>query len=171
LAQPSDRQRRKKRRAAREGGAPPAMARGYSRSREKDEQARAALKPLRPGERPTAVTVGAIVALLAGLANLVALLLNLGSGDSRKLVGTAIPVVLLLVVAWGMWRAKYWAVLGMETLLGLTIVGVALSGLQAQNLRAAIVVVAVLAVAGPLFWFLIKAMARIQMPTPPSARR
>lgn len=173
MAQPGDRQRRKKRRAAREGGAqsPPAMARGYSRSRAKDDEARAALKPLRPGERPTAVTVGAIVALLAGLANLVALLLNLGSGDSRKLVGTGIPVVLLLVVAWGMWRAKYWAVLGMETLLGLTIVGVALSGLQAQNLRAAIVVVAVLAIAGPLFWFLIKAMARIQMPTPPSARR
>lgn len=186
MAQSGDRQRRKKRRAAREGEAPPApaaakeqapaegrgaMARGYSRRRVKDERARAALKPLRPGERPTAVTVGAIVALVAGLANLVALVLNLGSGDSRKLIGTGIPVVLLLVIAWGMWRAKYWAVLGMQTLLGLTIVGVALSGLQAQNLRAAVVVVAVLAIAGPLFWFLIKAMARIQMPTPPSARR
>ncbi len=187
MALPGDRQRRKKRRAEREGAAPAApkeqapkqpaadgrgaMARGYSRGRVKDDQARAALKPLRPGERPTAVTVGAIVALVAALANLVALLINLGSGDSRKLVGTAIPVVLLLVVAAGMWRAKYWAVLGMETLLGLTIVGVALSGLQAQNLRAAIVVVAVLATAGTLFWFLIKAMARIQMPTPPSGRR
>ena len=36
--------------------------RGYARSRAKDEAARAALKPLAPGERPTAITVGAIAA-------------------------------------------------------------------------------------------------------------
>jgi hypothetical protein len=147
------------------------MAAAYARGREKDEAARAALKPLRPGERPAAVTVGAVVALLIAMANLVAVLLNLGSGDSRKLVGTALPVPLFLLIAWGMWRAKYWAVLGMQTLLALTIIGTALAGVQAQNLRAAAVVIGVLALAGPLFWFLIKAMARIQMPTPPSARR
>jgi hypothetical protein len=80
-------------------------------------------------------------------------------------------VLLLLVVAWGMWRAKYWAVLGMQTLLALTMVGAALAGIQAQNLRAGLVVLGLFAVCGPLFWFLVKAMARIQMPTPPSARR
>ena len=115
--------------------------------------------------------MGAIVALVAALANLVAFLLNLGDGNSRKLAGTLLPVFLLLLIAWGMWRAKYWAVLGMETLLALTIVGSVLAGIQAQNLRAAVVVVALIGLCAPLLWFLIKAMARIQMPAPPSARR
>jgi hypothetical protein len=167
LAQRSSRQKRKKRRAANQA----AVSRGYARGREKDEAIRAELKPLRPGERPTAVTVGAIVAVLAALGNAVAVIVNIGDGDPRKLEGTALPVVLLLVVAWGMWRAKYWAVLGMQTLLALTMVGAALAGIQAQNLRAALVVLGLFAICGPLFWFLVKAMARIQMPTPPSARR
>jgi hypothetical protein len=172
LAQRGSRQKRKKRRAARQGGdGQAAMQRAYARGREKDAAARASLEPLQRGERPTAVTVGAIVALVAALANLIAVLANLGDGDSRKLAGTALPVALLLLVAWGMWRARYWAVLGMQTLLALTMVGAALAGIQAQNLRAALVVVGVIALAGPLFWFLIKAMARIQMPAPPSARR
>jgi hypothetical protein len=171
LAQRGSRQKRKKRRAAGGGDGQAAMQRAYARGREKDEAARASLEPLGAGERPTAVTVGAIVALLAALANLIAFLVNLGGGDSRKLAGTLLPVGLLLLVAWGMWRARYWAVLGMQTLLALTMVGAALAGIQAQNLRAALVVVGVLAVCGPLFWFLIKAMARIQMPAPPSARR
>jgi hypothetical protein len=173
LAQRSSRQKRKKRRAAQPAGnnGQATMQRGYARGRAKDEEIRENLQPLRPGERPTAVTVGAIVALLAALANLVAVLVNLGSGDSQKLAGTALPVALLLLVAWGMWRAKYWAVLGMQTLLALTMVGAALAGIQAQNLRAALVVLLVLAICGPLFWFLVKAMARIQMPEPPSAQR
>jgi hypothetical protein len=182
LAQRGKRQKRKKRQTVstpaprpagekRERESPAAMTRGYARGRIKDEEARARLKPLRQGERPTAVTVGAVVALLAALANLVAFLVNLGGGDSRKLAGTLLPVGLLLLIAWGMWRAKYWAVLGMQTLLALTMVGAALAGIQAQNLRAAVVVVALIAVCAPLFFFLIKAMARIQMPAPPSARR
>jgi hypothetical protein len=167
LAQRSSRQKRKKRRAANQA----AVSRGYARGREKNDAVRAELKPLRPGERPTAVTVGAMVAVLAALANAVAVIVNIGDGDPRKLEGTALPVLLLLVVAWGMWRAKYWAVLGMQTLLALTMVGAALAGIQAQNLRAGLVVLGLFAVCGPLFWFLVKAMARIQMPTPPSARR
>ena len=167
MAQRSSRQKRKKRRSANQA----AVQRGYARGREKNEEVRAQLKPLKPGERPTAVTVGAIVALLAALGNAVAVIVNIGDGDPRKLEGTALPVLLLLVVAWGMWRAKYWAVLGMQTLLALTMVGAALAGIQAQNLRAGLVVLGLFAVCGPLFWFLVKAMARIQMPTPPSARR
>jgi hypothetical protein len=181
LAQRGSRQKRKKRRSVATPAAgvvrskpeetTDAKVRGYARGRLKDEEARAKLDPLRPGERPTAVTVGAIVALVAALANLAAFLLNLGDGNSRKLAGTLLPVFLLLLIAWGMWRAKYWAVLGMETLLALTIVGSVLAGIQAQNLRAAVVVVVLIGLCAPLFWFLIKAMARIQMPAPPSARR
>jgi hypothetical protein len=34
-----------------------------------------------------------------------------------------------------------------------------------------LIALAVIGAAGTLFWFLVKAMARIQMPAPPSARR
>jgi len=63
-----------------------------------------------------------------------------------------------------MWRARYWAVLGMQALLGLLIVIVAISSLTVSNLLGALVVVAIIVPAGTLFWFLVKAMARIQMP-------
>ena len=39
----------------------------YARSRARDEAARAALKPLEPGERPRAVTVAAVLTALLGL--------------------------------------------------------------------------------------------------------
>jgi hypothetical protein len=70
-----------------------------------------------------------------------------------------------------MWRARYWAVLGMQTLLGLTIVASALALLTAVNVWAVILVTLILLCSGTLFWFLIKAMARIQMPERPGSQR
>nr|MBA3264606.1 hypothetical protein [Thermoleophilaceae bacterium] len=140
------------------------------------EQARAGLKPLRPGERPTAVTVGAIAAAALALANLIALVFGYNSGDDAvspgsDLTGTLIVTVLLMVVAYGMWRARYWAVLGMQTLLALTIVVCALALIQAVNAWAFVLVTIILLASGALFWFLIKAMARIQMPERPGSQR
>jgi hypothetical protein len=147
---------------------PRATPRGYERSRQRDEAARAALKPLRPGERPTAVTVGAIAAAIFCVANVVAAIAGYDYGsEGNKLAGSLISAAILGVVAVGMWRARYWAVLGMQTLLGLTIVGMALALLQAENAWAFILVTTLLLASGTLFWFLVKAMARIQMPQPP----
>ena len=73
--------------------------------------------------------------------------------------------VLLLVTAWGMWRARYWAVLAFQVLLALTLISVALPVVTSANALQALVFVAVVLVpGGALFWFLVKAMARIQMP-------
>jgi hypothetical protein len=147
---------------------PRATPRGYERSRQRDEAARAALKPLRPGERPTAVTVGSIAAGVFCLANVVAAVAGYDYGsEGNKLAGSLISAAILGVVAVGMWRARYWAVLGMQTLLGLTIVGMALALLRAENAWAFILVTTLLLASGTLFWFLVKAMARIQMPPPP----
>jgi hypothetical protein len=147
---------------------PRSQPRGYERSRQRDEEARAALKPLRPGERPTAVTVGAIAAGVLCVANVVAAIAGYDYGsEGNKLAGSVLSAVILGVVAVGMWRARYWAVLGMQTLLGLTIVGLALSFLRAANAWAFVLVTVLLAASGTLFWFLVKAMARIQMPEPP----
>jgi hypothetical protein len=152
------------------GDAKSTMARGYSRSRQRDDAARAKLKPLRPGERPTAVTVGAIVALLLAVAELVAAAIGYEPGESSKLGRTAVVVPLLLVVAFGMWKAKYWAVLGMQTLLALTIVFASVGAFTALNLQALVLVTAIIVPATVLFWFLVKAMARIQMPTRPGSQ-
>jgi hypothetical protein len=67
-------------------------------------------------------------------------------------------------MAWGLWQARYWAVLGMEALLGLTMLLFGLSLPFANNARAVLVSIGVLVPAAILFWFLIRAMARIQMP-------
>jgi hypothetical protein len=156
--------------AARAGGAE-AMERGYARSRAKDEEARARLKPLAQGERPGAVTVGAVVALLLALANLVALIVRFDPDAPRKTFATAFGTVILLIVAVGMWRARYWAVLGMQTLLALAMIGAAVAVVSAGNAAAVALVIVILLSAGTLFWFLIKAMARIQMPERPGANR
>ena len=150
--------------------------RGYARSRAKTEAARAALEPLAPGERPTAVTVGAIVAGLLAAANLIAVIAGwdgaAGTDDrARAIAGSLLVTGLLCVVTWGMWRSKYWAVLGMQTLLALTLIAAALGLVTAENAAAMLVLVAIIAGAGALFWFMVKAMARIQMPERPSRAR
>jgi hypothetical protein len=156
--------------------APQPSPRGYARGRAKDEAARAALKPLAPGERPGAVTVGAIVALVLAAANLIAVVAGWnGAVDdddrARAVAGSLLVTGLLAVVAWGMWKARYWAVLGMQTLLALTIIAATLGLVTAANVVAMLVLVLTIALAGTLFWFLVKAMARIQMPERPSRAR
>ncbi|MEA2332081.1 MAG: hypothetical protein QOH58_2219 [Thermoleophilaceae bacterium] len=171
--------RKRHRPAPRQAPAPPVdpaeEPRGYARSRARDEEARAALKPLRRGERPTAVTVGAVAAALLALANVIALVLGYKSGEDTlsvgsDLTGSAIVTGVLVLVAYGMWKARYWAVLGMQTLLALTMVFAALALLTVVNLWAAVLVLMILTGSGVLFWFLVKAMARIQMPERPGAQ-
>ena len=68
-----------------------------------------------------------------------------------------------------MWQAKYWAVLGMQTLLALTLIGsCARPSSPSSNVGGALLLLAIIAGAGTLFWFLVKAMARIQMPERPT---
>ena len=153
----------------------PQPERGYARSRKRDEAARAALKPLRPGERPRAVTIGAIVAAALALANLVALAFGYNSGEDTlspgsDATGSIVAAVILGLVAFGMWKARYWGVLGMQALLALTLIFASLGLVTARTLWAAGLLILMIAAAGTLFWFLVKAMARIQMPERPSAQ-
>jgi cation transport ATPase len=173
---PKKKKRSRKRRARAGGGAakaktptaagPPAKAEGgrYARQRAKDDAARAELVPLREGERPLAVTIGAVVALLLALANLSLFFAGYKVGGSRPFLGVALFSILMLVAAWGMYRARYWAVLGMQALLALTIVAFFLLLIAANSAGAALLSGAIILAAGTLFWFLVRAMARIQMP-------
>jgi hypothetical protein len=165
-------QRSRKRRA--QGGRAPAgngqapstnMERGYARSRERADAVRASLDPLAPGERPTAVTVAAIVAALIGIANVVLVAVDARVVASQKVGGGLVFGAIMLFAAVFMWRGKYWAVLGFQALLGLSVITASLSLLVASNVEAVVRSVVVIAAAGTLFWFLIRAMARLQMPS------
>src|SRR5204862_3793100 len=100
---------------------PPPAPKRPSRSELKNAEARAALTPLREGERPTAVTVAALVAAGLVIANVA---LAVGGykihGTTPALPGVIVFTLLLGAMAIGLWRSRYWAVLDMEALLGIT---------------------------------------------------
>jgi steroid 5-alpha reductase family enzyme len=64
-----------------------------------------------------------------------------------------------------MWRVRYWAVLGFQAVLALLLLAASLGLLSAHGVGQVLGNLALIAVAGTLFYFMIKAMARIQMPT------
>jgi hypothetical protein len=153
------------RKRARAAAAGEVQAKAPSRSELKNAEARAKLVPLREGERPTAVTVAAVVAVILVVVNITMAISGYEiQGKKPALPGVIVFTILLGAMAWGLWRARYWAVLGMEALLGITMMLFGLALPFASNLRALLVSLAVLIPAAALFWFLIKAMARIQMP-------
>jgi hypothetical protein len=135
-----------------------------SRSEAKNAAARAALAPLREGERPRAVTVAAIVAAALAVANLAAWIAGAKIGDRRPAAPGILSYSLLMgIAAWGMWRVRYWAVVGMEAILGIVMLIFSVLVLTASNVLTVVISVAVIVPAGALFWFLVRAMARIQM--------
>jgi hypothetical protein len=74
------------------------------------------------------------------------------------------PAMLMIIMAIGMWYSRYWAVLGFQTLLVFLILVVFGALLTASNALAVVVSLLLISGAGALFWFLVKALARIQMP-------
>jgi hypothetical protein len=152
------RRARKRARAASAG-----EVRAPSRSEIKNAEARARLEPLREGERPRAVTVAAVIATGLTIANAIAAFT--GHGIASKNVAPGIVYTLLLgSMAWGLWKARYWAVLGLQALLAISMIYTAFALLVAGNALTAVLAIVTLAACGTLFWFLVKAMARIQMP-------
>jgi hypothetical protein len=139
------------------------MRRGYARSRERDDAVRASLEPLEPGERPGAVTAAAIAAAVLGLL----LVAQAAFDDDAETRGLLVFAAVMFVAAAGMWKAQYWAVLGFEFFLGLTLVFAAVSLMFAGNLQGVVYSLVVLALAATLFWKLVRAMARLQMPKRP----
>jgi hypothetical protein len=143
------------------------MARGYARAEQRNQEAREALEPLAEGERPTVVTVGAVIAGLISLSILGGYLGGVEvDGEQPKLPQVIAPALIMGVMAYGMWRARYWAVLGFQLMLVIVLFS-AFFGLVvgASSVTQIIGTLALLLAAGALFYFMVKAMARIQMPT------
>ena len=143
------------------------MERGYARAEERNQEARESLKPLGEGERPLVVTIGAVVAAFVAISILAGYLAGIEvEGDKPRLAQVLAPALIMGVMAWGMWRARYWAVLGFQLLLVFLIFS-AVFGLavQASSFAEFAATLGLLAVAGAFFYFMVKAMARIQMPS------
>jgi hypothetical protein len=144
------------------------MARRYE---ERNADARAKLEPLEQGERPRAVTVGAVVAALLALVFSVSAVLAIAGVHAGGRDIKPAPIVLFAGVFWtmtvGMWRSRYWAVLGFQTLLLLMMLASAVGLVAVSSVFQAVGTTLLLIGSGLLFYFMIRAMGRIQMPAPP----
>ncbi|MBS1675966.1 MAG: hypothetical protein JST08_01145 [Actinobacteria bacterium] len=141
------------------------MEAGYAKAEVRNRAAREALVPLAAGERPPVVTVAAILAALVAISIVVAFAAGVKvNGSTPKLTAVAAPALIMGVLAWGMWRARYWAVLCFQVVL-VFLIFTAVYGLLviATSVGEFTVTIGLLAVSGTLFWLMVKAMARIQM--------
>ena len=123
------------------------------------------LEPLREGERPVALVVAtAVCGLLALAVTVGALTIH---GVSRH--GGSLPAGLFLggvlaALAVGMHRRRYWAVLSFEALLAFQIIVTSLALVVSSTIAAAAACLLSIALAGWLFWKLVRVMGRIQAP-------
>lgn len=148
-------------------------ARARARTEAKNQAVRDELEPLAPGERPLAVTIAAIAAMLLAIGNLLAFLLSndlVGKERSGAITQLVLICTVLGVASIGMWRAKYWAVLGFQTILGLQIIVYCLALTRVERWPTALLLLSIVIASATLFWFLIRAMARIQMPEQPAIK-
>ena len=159
------RRKRKERGRERKAEIDQRRARSAERTEAKNEAAREALEPLEPEERPTVVTVGAVISALVAISIVIGFVGGVEvNGEQPNAVQAFAPAILFGVMAWGMWRARYWAVLGFQTVLMLVLLSATLLLVGASRWEQAVVNVVMIAGCGTLFWFNVKAMARIQMP-------
>jgi drug/metabolite transporter (DMT)-like permease len=142
------------------------MERGYAKAAQRNQAAREQLAPLAEGERPTVVTVAAIVCGLIALS--IVALYAAGvkpDGETPRFAQVAAPALITGVLAWGMWRARYWAVISFQLVLAFLVFasfyGLAL---EADSLGGFLGSGGLLVVSGTFFVLMVKAMARIQMP-------
>ena len=134
----------------------------YSRSRERADAIRAQLEPLGPDERPLGLKLAVALAVFIAVANVVGAVAGVGSESP---VVAIVFAALMGVLARAMWDRRYLAVVAFEGLLALTIIVSTLSLAFAGNLLAVIVCVVAIVVCAPIFWLLIRVMARMQVPS------
>jgi hypothetical protein len=130
---------------------------------QRELDARAALQPLGPQERPMPLLVAVAVAVILALAILVSVAtVHDLSSHGGSLPGGIFLAAVLLALAWGMYGRRYGAVLGFEALLAFQIIVTSLALIVAETWFAAGLCVISIGLAGWLFWKLVRVMGRIQ---------
>ena len=143
----------------------PSPAGGDARSPrgERERLARAALSPLGDGEWPRALVVAIVICALLAIAVLVG---AASIHDLRRhggsLPGAALLAVVFALLAQGMYRRRYWAVLSFEALLAFQIIVTSLALVVASTILAGVVCLVSVLLGGWLFWKLVRVMGRIQ---------
>jgi hypothetical protein len=146
--------------SARHGGE---GAPGRRSGAERDELARAELRPLGDDERPPALVAATVVcAVLAVLVVVGALTVHDLSRRGGSLPAAIFLAAVLAALAAGMWRRRYWALLGFEALLAFQIIVTSLALVVASTITAAAICTVGIGLGGWLFWKLIRVMGRIQ---------
>jgi hypothetical protein len=161
----ASRERRRAERSKRKARSVERRGQIAARSEERNRTAREALEPLQEDERPAIVTVGAVLSGAVAASIVIAYLAGAEvDGERPELLQVIPPAALMGAMSFGMWRVRYWAVLGFQAVLALLIVAATLGLVGAENAAQLAGNLALIAVAGTLFYFMIKALARIQMP-------
>ena len=150
------------------------MEQRYAESDRRNAERRAQLEPLDSDERPRAVTVGAVISgLLALVFTSSAVVAVFSSAEINGSEPSPLPLAVfaaaLWAMTWGMWKSRYWAVLGFQMLLVLFLISATASIVAAETWIQIAVTLVILAGSAALFYFMIRAMARIQMPQPPGS--
>jgi hypothetical protein len=123
----------------------------------------AALEPLGAGERPAPLLIAvAVCAILAAGVIAGALTVHDLARHGGSLPGALFLTVLLAALAQGMYRRRYWAVLGFEALLAFQIIVTSLALVVASTVAAAAGCLLAIGLGGWLFWKLVRVMGRIQ---------
>jgi hypothetical protein len=130
----------------------------------RDEAARAALAPLAPGEHPRPLLVAVIVCVTLGAGNAIAYAANARIDGKHPGVGVLAFSGLMALLAGGMWARRYLAVLAFEALLALIVLVFSLFLVEASNIEAVVLCVAVIGAGGWLFWKLVRVMGRMSVP-------
>ncbi|HYH61099.1 MAG TPA: hypothetical protein VD766_04475 [Solirubrobacterales bacterium] len=171
----ADRRKRKERSGDRRAELAAQREARAARTEAKNQAAREALEPLEPDERPAIVTVAAVISGVLLLGTLITYIAGVEvgtfdqfgakTGEAKpNFVYTAASSLVLGLMTYGLWKARYWAVLGFQTILILVIVVAVLALVQVTEVARALALTAFLAGASFLFYRMVKAMARIQMP-------
>ena len=161
----AERRRRKERGSHRRQELEERRAEMAAKTEAKNQAAREALEPLEEDERPRVVTIDAVISAIVCASIVIGYVAGVEiDGERPNILQVIAPLVIFGVMAWGLWNAKYWAVLGFQTVLLFALIGASLSLVLASEWTQAIGNVLIIAGSGALFFFNIKAMARIQMP-------
>jgi hypothetical protein len=171
----SDREQKRAAKRERRRKAAERQAAMSARSEAKNQAVRETLEPLEEGERPGAVTAAAIVsavlALIFTASAIVALFdaYDVYGGDPQP-VPLALFAIVLWMMTYGLWKARYWAVLGFMMLLLFQILATGGGLVLVESVPQGLATFVLFAGGCYLFFHMIRAMARIQMPKSPGAR-
>lgn len=142
---------------------PPTREQRLLARQEHELAARASLQPLGPNERPIALRLAVVVAVVLALGVCVSLAtVHDLSRHGGSLPGGLFLAGVLLLLGWGMYEQRYWAVLGFQALLAFQIIVTSLALIVADALLAAGLCALSIGLGGWLFWKLVRVMGRIQ---------